>query len=68
MRKKLKYNLIFFLFIILIVALFLSTSCKLVNIMLGQDSDAIERREKEAKQGLIEQGKKDAELKRKREE
>jgi len=36
--------------------------------MLGQDSDTIERRKKEAQQELIEQGKKDAELKRKREE
>jgi hypothetical protein len=68
MRKKLKYNFIFFLVIVLIVALFLSTSCEIVSIMLGRDTDSKERRKKEAQQELIKQEEKNAELRRKEEE
>jgi len=64
MRKKLKRKFIFLMVIILIVALFLSISCEVVSIMLGTDTDSIERRKKEAQQELI----KDAELRRKEEE
>ena len=44
--------------------MFLSISCEVVSIMLGTDTDSIERRKKEAQQELI----KDSELRRKEEE